>query len=413
MVIKKMKSKNKLIRKKNDALLNLFLDNYPEHSSFAEAYRTLRTNVRFSFLEKEFQSLLITSSAAGEGKTITAANLAYTIAGAGRSVLMIDADMRMSSLSHLIPSNESPGLTGLLSDVFDTVIDSGSLNKFGIHDLLRLLSLQKSTGLLHLSEETEKIDILFLQGEIVDLNWITRPSKKKMVTVLIENNLLTKEQARRAFIRQKSTGQKLGFILISMGLVNKDDLAGFLTIHMMEGLRLALQFKAGEFSFKKTAESDFDRISFDPVDFHKIYKQVIVGEKKFPYLQKKINSAILKTDVKNLFLLPVGNLPPNPSELLGSDRMSFLISNLKKRFDVLVIDSPPVLPASDALLLAPEIDGVVLVIKSGLVNREMVKKTVEQLKLAHANLLGVVLSQVDMKRESYYKYYSGYYGENK
>ena len=407
-----MKSENKLRRKKNDALLNLFLDNYPDHSSFAEAYRTLRTNVIFSFMEKDFQSLLITSSAAGEGKTITVANLAYTIAGTGRSVLMIDADMRMSSLSHLIPSNESPGLSGLLSDVFDTDIRSGSLDQLGIHDLFMLLSLQKRTGLLHLSEGTEKIDIFFLQGEMVDLNWITRPDEKRMAIILIENNLLTKEQANRAFIRQKSTGQKLGFVLINMGLVNEDDLTGFLTIHMMEGLRAALQFRAGEFSFKKALESDFDRSSFDPVDFHEIYKQVIVGEKELPYLQKKINSAILKTDVENLFLLPVGNLPPNPSELLGSERMSFLISNLKKRFDVLLIDSPPVLPASDALLLAPQIDGVVLVIKSGFINREMVKKTVEQLQLAHANLLGVVLSQVNMEKESYYKYYSSYYGNS-
>ncbi len=406
-----MKSKKKLRHKKAEDLSSLFLDNYPANTCFAEAYRTLRTNVSFSFMEKEFQSLLVTSSGEGEGKTSTAANLAYTIARAGRSVLMIDADMRMSSLSCLIPSNESPGLTGLLSDVFDTDIQSASLDQFGIHDLFRLLSLQKKTGLLQLTEKAEKVDIFFLQGEIVDLNWLTRPAEKKLASVLVKSNLLTTEQANQAINRQKGTGQKLGFILINMGLLSKDDLTGFLTIHMMEGLRTALQFKTGKFSFKKSPESDFDRASFDPVDFHKIYKQVVIGEKELPYLQKKINSAILKTDVKNLFLLPVGNLPPNPSELLGSERMSFLISNLKKRFDVLIIDSPPVLLASDALPLAPQIDGVVLVIKSGFMNREIVKRTVEQLRLAQANLLGVVLNQVDVKKEGYYKYYHKHYSE--
>ena len=159
--------------------------------------------------------------------------------------------------------------------------------------------------------------------------------------------------------------------------------------------------------------NDFNKASFDPVDFHEIYKQVVVGEKELPYLQKKINSAILNTDVKNLFLLPVGNLPLNPSELLSSHRMSFLMSNLKKKFDLIVIDSPPVLPASDALLLVPYTDGVVLVVKSGFMNREIVKRTVEQLRLAQANLLGIVLNQVDVEKEGYYKYYSGYYGENK
>jgi len=395
----------------------LTLNKYQADTRFAEAYRTLRTNIHFSFMERDFQSLLVTSAGEGEGKTSTVANLAYTIAQTGRSVLMIDADMRKPTLSRLIHSNESPGLTGLLTDVFGTDIQSGSLKNFGIHDLLQLTALKKRTGLLHLSDGFEKIEFFFLKGEIVDLNWLTRPGRKKLGTVLIKNNLLTTEQAKQAAIRQKDTGQKLGFILISMGFVNEDDLMGFLTIHMIECLRTALHFKSGEFSFKEFPESDFERASFDPIDFNKIYKQALVGEEKFLYLQKKINSAILTTETNNLFLLPVGNLPPNPSELLGSERMSFLISNLKKRFDVLVIDSPPILPTSDALLLGPYTDGVVFVVKSGHINRGMIKRALDQLHTAKANVLGVVLGQVDLKREGYYKYYnkyySKYYGEKK
>jgi len=84
---------------------------------------------------------------------------------------------------------------------------------------------------------------------------------------------------------------------------------------------------------------------------------------------------------------------------------------LKKRFDTIIIDSPPILPASDAILLAPRTDGVVLVVKSGMMNREMVKRAVEQLRLSKANLLGVVLNAVDTKREGYYKYYHKYYSK--
>jgi hypothetical protein len=305
----------------------------------------------------------------------------------------------------------------LLSDVFSSDIRNGSLAEFSIGDLFHLLSLQKKTGLLHLSEGRERLELLFIQGELADLDWLTRPREKRLATVLVKDNVLTKEQATHAMRQQRDTGQKLGFILINSGLMKKEELTGPLTIHMMEGLRTALQFKKGTFSVKEIPESDFDRTSFDPVDFSGLYRQLIIGEEEIPYLQKKINSAIVKTTTANLSLLPGGKLPPNPSELLGSERMSFLISNLKKRFDVLVIDTPPILPASDALILAPQADGVVLIVKAGKMNREMVKKTIEQLHMGKANLLGLVLAQVDVKREGYYKYYhkyySTYYGEKK
>ena len=398
------------------SISDLFLGTYPGKSRFAEAYRTLRTNTHFALMEKDFRCLLITSSTAKEGKSISTMNLSYTMSQAGKSVLMIDADLRKPSLSRQFHSVGSCGLTGLLTDVLGTEITSGSLNKLGVSDLFRMLSLQKKTGLLHFSCGKEEIDLMFLHGKMVDLNWLTRPSEKKLASLLIKNNLLTKEQIKDALVRQKSIGQKLGFVLINMGLLKKEDLTGPITIHMMEGLRAVLQFKAGEFFFKALPESDFEQASFDPVDFDQLYNQVIIGEEELPYLQKEINAAIVDTASPNLFLLPSGRLPPSPPEILDTDRTSFLISNLKKRFDVIVIDTPPILPASDALILAPHTDGVLLIVKAGMVNREMVKKVVEQLRLTQANLLGVVLNDVDTKREGYYKYYhkyySKYYGED-
>ena len=389
-----MKSKKRTPHYKTGDLLRLFLGRYPAKSRYAEAFRTLRTNVHFSFMEKDFQTLLVTSAGEGEGKTNTVANLAYTMAQAGKSVLLIDADMRKPLLSRAFTSNNSTGLTGLLSGVFGTDVREGTLDQYGIHDLFSLLSLKKKTGLLYLCGEGERIELFFLQGEMADLNWLTRPDEKKLANILTRTNMITDEQTKLAISRQKDTGQKLGFVLISMGFLSRDDLAGPLTIHMMEGLRAALRLKKGAFSFRELPESDFEHASFNPVDFHQIYRQVVIGEEELPYLQKRINAAILEIGVEGLFLLPAGNLPPNPSELLGSKRMSFLMSNLKKRFDILIIDSPPILPASDALLLAPQTDGVVMVVKSGMMNREMVHKAVEQLRLSQANLLGVVLLEI-------------------
>lgn len=360
-------------------------------------------------MEKEFGAILITSAGEQEGKSTTTANLAYTMAQAGKTVLMMDADLRKPMLSNVIRTQNSPGLTGLLSDTFNSDVRSGSLTQYGVSDLFSLLSFQKKTGVLKLTEEKERIDIYFLHGELVDVSWPTRPKTSKLASLLVKNKVITKEEAERALIRKRNSGQKLGFILINMGLVKEDDLEGFITLHMIEGLRTGLQFKSGKFSFEKLVESHFERPSFNPADLRQVYKQVVIGEEELPFLLKKINTTIIKTKTKNLFLLPSGPHPPNPAELLGSNRMSFLLSFLNRRYDILVIDSPPVLATTDALLLAPQTDGIVLIVKAGQINRELVKKAIEQIRIAQANLIGVVLNQVDVKRGGYYKYYNKYY----
>jgi Mrp family chromosome partitioning ATPase len=390
----------------------LFLKNFSANSRFAEAYRTLRANIDFAFLEKDYRSLLITSAGAVEGKTLTVANLSHTITRRGKTVLMIDADLRKPMLGRFIGSNESPGLTGLLSGVFNAHITSGRIGEeFGVSDLYRLLTLQKKTGLLHLSDGKEELELFFFQGDLVDLKWLKRPEEKKLAAILTAGGQITKEHAQHAIDKQKHTGQKLGFILINMGLLTKEDLIGPLTIHMMEGLRAALHLKTGTFSFKELSPSDYDRSSFDPINIHGLYGKVILGEEALPYLEKKVESAIIDTGIDNLYLLPCGDIPPSPSELLASARMSFLMSFLKKKFDMLVIDSPPVMPTSDALLLASRTDGVLLINRAGLMNRNLVIKTVEQLHGAQGNLMGVVLNRVNIEKEGYYKYYHKYYSK--
>ncbi len=405
-------AKKKFGKRNSDPPFELFLKNLSTNSSFAESYRTLRTNIDLAAMDKDFRTLLVTSAGAMEGKTLTTANLAYTINKRGKTVLMIDADLRKPMLSRLVESNESHGLTGLLTEAFNENIHSGAINeKFGISDLLRLLSFQKKTGRLHLSDSIENLELFFLQGDLVDLNWLNRPEEKKLAAILIGNGRITKDQAQKAIDRQKGTGRKLGFILINMGLLTEQDLIGPLTIHMMEGLRSALELKSGNFSFKELSPSDYDRSSFDPIDIPALYSQVILGEEKLPFLEAKINSAIEKTEVDNLFLLPCGEIPPASSELLASARMSFLIAYLKKKFDMLIIDSSPVMAASDALILAAQMDGVLLINRSGMINRKMVIKTVEQVQNAQAKIMGIVLNRVDIRKEGYYKYYHKYYSK--
>ena len=192
-------SKKRFGKRNSGPSFELFLGSLSSNSRFAESYRTLRTNIDFATMDKDFRTLLITSAAAMEGKTLTTANLAYTINKKGKSVLMIDADLRKPMLSRFVESNESHGLTGLLTEAFNAKITNGPINeKFGISDLLRLLSFQKKTGRLNLSDSTENLEFFFLQGDLVDLNWLNRPEEKKLAAILIANGQITREQAQKS-----------------------------------------------------------------------------------------------------------------------------------------------------------------------------------------------------------------------
>lgn len=108
--------------------------------------------------------------------------------------------------------------------------------------------------------------------------------------------------------------------------------------------------------------------------------------------------------VNNLFILPSGPPPPNPSEVLASERMKQFIAQAKEKFDFIVFDSPPLLPVTDAAVLSKICDGTVLVVRSSKTVIEAahrVKTILENLKV---NILGVVITDVDQKKEHYYYY---------
>ena len=112
-------------------------------------------------------------------------------------------------------------------------------------------------------------------------------------------------------------------------------------------------------------------------------------------------------DYPNIDVITAGSTPKNPSELLSSDAMKKFIETLKKDYDYVMLDTPPVIPVTDAVIMSTYIDGVILVCSSGNLNVEMGKKTAESLKKVGANVLGVVLNRVpvDSKKYAYYYYY--------
>jgi non-specific protein-tyrosine kinase len=208
-------------------------------SPISEAFRSLRTNIRFSSVDEPIRTLLVTSAGPTEGKSTTAANLAVVMAQAGLKVIIVDADLRRPRLDQVFGLHPRGGLTGSL-----------------------------------------------LEG---DMNGHLQPSK-----------------------------------------------------------------------------------------------------------------------IEGLMVLPAGKRPPNPSELLGSRRLKELLGELVQQVDVVIIDSPPILPVTDAAILAQVVDGVLLVVNASETRRDVTRQAAENLKQVDANMIGVVLNKVTTHSGHYY--YHEYYG---
>jgi capsular exopolysaccharide synthesis family protein len=121
------------------------------------------------------------------------------------------------------------------------------------------------------------------------------------------------------------------------------------------------------------------------------------------------------TRIANLSVLTSGPLPPNPSELVGSKRMLDLLAGARSEFDLVICDTPPLISVGDGVALAAQVDGVILVVQSGKVPHDVIRRVVEQVEAVKGRIVGVLLNRVDLQRDgyayNYYRYYASYYGE--
>ncbi|WP_313489576.1 CpsD/CapB family tyrosine-protein kinase [Exiguobacterium sp.] len=124
--------------------------------------------------------------------------------------------------------------------------------------------------------------------------------------------------------------------------------------------------------------------------------------------QAEKEKAILPTKVDNLSILTSGPIPQNPAELLSSRAMEHLVSQLREEFDVIIFDAPPLLQVADSRITSKLTDGVVLVVGCTTSDRQRVLKAKEQLELAEAKILGVVLNRRELTDDSAYQYYYSY-----
>jgi len=143
---------------------------------------------------------------------------------------------------------------------------------------------------------------------------------------------------------------------------------------------------------------------------HKIFNEENgAGLSNFLSGNSPLDSIIKKTEVPNLYYIPSGPIPPNPSELIGSKVFKVMMDSLGKKFDHIVLDSPPALGFADSVILSTTVDGVILVVLGGKTPRETLQRAKEVLHQVNAKILGVVINRVDIHRSGYGYYYYRYH----
>lgn len=120
--------------------------------------------------------------------------------------------------------------------------------------------------------------------------------------------------------------------------------------------------------------------------------------------ENQLEKCIKYTKVEDLFVLVAGPIPPNPSEMLESNRMKEIITTVRENFDVIILDSPPVLPVSDALIISNLADGTIVNVAVGITEKDLFKRTIDSLENVGSNIIGTVVNKASTNDKRYNSY---------
>ena len=145
---------------------------------------------------------------------------------------------------------------------------------------------------------------------------------------------------------------------------------------------------------------------------HKLFKLHNKGLSNSIATGSDVMEVMQESGIENLCVLTSGPVAPNPSELLASERMNAVLEKLKEQFDYVLVDAPPIMPVTDAAVIAGKVDGVILLIEAGSVSPNVAKEAKARMEQGGGHILGVVLNKVDVASRHYgygYGYGYGYY----
>jgi len=349
------------------------------------------------------QVFMVESATMGEGKTTVMAHLGTSLSNAGLRVLMVDFDLHRPALHHILGVNNNEGLVTLMSRVLAHKISVGTLSEYSMDDLFFLMALKKQSGELTVTNQSQVMTAVFQDGRLLHLQNQDNPKANRLGTMLLRGGFITKDQLEEALERHQRTGQPLGYILINAGYMTQDKLQGPLRLQMEEHLQKLFSWKQGSFTFEPGRAELYEN---EKIYFGEDYQQIIrrLGNLSGSrFLEKNILSRLKSVNESNAYVMTAGMAPPNWNGQVNHPLMAKFFDILRRRFDVILVDMPPVLDTTGAAPLCALADGVIFVIKAGQMSVKVLNQAKTGLSQAKANVIGAVLNQVKIEEKYYYK----------
>lgn len=342
------------------------------------------------------QVIMVESSTSGEGKSTILARTAIKLARGGLSVVVVDGDLQHPSMHNIfgLDGTGEHGLATAMANVLGCQIDEGTLDKYSVADLFYLIGLRKQSGRLLIKSDTQTITAVFDKGCLFYLQSHDVPVAR-LGTTLLKGGFITDSQLEDALDRNKRTGQPLGYILLNAGFVNQEQLKGPLKLQMEEGLQRLFSWKHGNFSFESGGIEDYEdkRIRFAEDYTQTINQLSHMGGSRF--VEKEVLLSITSLDEPNLSVLPAGERNLSSVDLRQTTLLAKFLEVLKQRYNVVLVDAPPILETMNAIQpVLSLVDGVIFVIKAGQVSFKNVNEAVNCIKESQTSIIGTVLNEV-------------------
>ena len=369
-----------------------------------EYYKSLASAVQ-RFAAQDKRRLLITSSGPGEGKSTITAELGRTLARSGRtSVALVDTDRFRPTLHRLFGLENGRGLGDLLTEIEELDLMKEDARQFGVGDWLEFLHVQSRSGRLRISEGASAYVVALQKGGVVSVSEENAAEDRRLGSLLVSRGHLSQVQKDEALRLQTDVRRPLGDVILGLGYVGPDELQAALRNQFTERLRRILNMRRPSCSFTESSDAyfatsmgrQFEYANGSAIDSY--VAQQIGGALKQPYMASQVSGYLRDTHLDNLKVMTSGTAPYDLVDTVSASPFSYVLGHLSRAFDLVLIDSPPVAVASPAETLAHEVDGVLMVVRAEGLDVQVIQRAKELLEKRGANLLGVVLNQVDLRQ---------------